>query len=216
LLPQILAAAAFGAALFGAPFPEARVALDSPGGEALEPGTTVSVHWKGLPADAEELELLLEIGGGVRLRITEELDPDSGSYAWTVPNLSLPRARVVLRLNRKGRELEAGVSEPFRIRRTPDSAAPALGLRAGELWIWGDPHPSSRSVLAGRAKLSGTARKRMKALRRETPVGLRCASDGSLEPTDRGRPLDRGLSSSLRRFGSREPGAAPPSFPRRI
>ena len=106
-------------------------------GETLEAGRIVEVRLADLPDDVEEFELLLAAGSGGRvvLRLTESRDPGIRSVRWTVPNLAIPEARIRLRINRDGREIEAAASDPFAIAQSPGAAAAALVVRAGEVWV---------------------------------------------------------------------------------
>ncbi len=169
-----LAAMAFGALLVGASAASAspRVILDAPVPGALEAGDRTTVRWDGVPGATDELELLLEIGPGVTLRLTDELDPDSGAFAWTVPNLFVDEARIILRMDADGREVEAGVSAPFAIRRSAAAAATELQLRGGEVWVLDAIRARPEETRWPRAKLTGTTRRRLEAQQRETPASL--------------------------------------------
>jgi hypothetical protein len=213
-----LAAMAFGALLVGASAASAspRVILDAPVPGALEAGDRATVRWDGVPGTTDELELLLEIGPGVTLRLTDELDPDSGTFAWTVPNLSVDEARIVLRMDVEGREVEAGVSAPFGIRRAGAAAAAELQLRGGEVWVLDALRARPGESRLPRAKLTGTARRRLKAQQRETPASL---------PGPTAAPslnAERAASTARVRRAADEPPAPfvsdtlPVSFPRRI
>jgi hypothetical protein len=132
-----------------------RVYVDA-GPAALAAEQRVTIRWSGLPADARELELLLDLDGGrARLRITDELDPRAGSYAWDVASVSARAARIVLRMNRGGREVEIAPSEPFAIVNAAGPPRAALSLRAGEMWLTDDDEegdcdpPEPAPALAG-------------------------------------------------------------------
>ncbi|MBV8199691.1 MAG: hypothetical protein JOZ15_03610, partial [Acidobacteria bacterium] len=64
-------------------------------------------------------------------------------YAWRVPPLPSSDARLAVRVNLEGREVLAGVSEPFRIAAgraagaSPSSQWP-MRIHGGELWVTGD------------------------------------------------------------------------------
>jgi hypothetical protein len=115
------------------------------GDRILYAGERVEVQWTGTPWGVEEMELLLSLDGGRHfgVRLTPDLDADRRSYAWRVPPLPSSDARLAVRVNLEGREVLAGVSEPFRI-----AAGQAAGARpsnqwpmrihGGELWVTGD------------------------------------------------------------------------------
>jgi hypothetical protein len=106
-------------------------------GQVLQAGAVVEVSWAGVPASAEEVELLLSLDGGrrVAVRLTEELSSRDHSYLWRVPNLSARQAALVLRMGIEGHEIESAPSAVFEI--TPEPARPAVPVdwRAGELWL---------------------------------------------------------------------------------
>ncbi|HEX4438812.1 MAG TPA: hypothetical protein VH854_02000 [Thermoanaerobaculia bacterium] len=134
MILHLAAAVGLRVLLSGAVAPEPRVYLDA--ASPVAAGQLVTVRWEGLPADAGELELLLDVDGGrSRLRITEELDPRAGSYAWSVAAVSARNARLILRMNRGGREIEIAPSAPFDV--VPGDAAPRASLlqREGEIWL---------------------------------------------------------------------------------
>jgi hypothetical protein len=121
------------------------------GDRTLHPGDVVEVQWTGPPWGVEEMELLLSVDGGRHfgVRITPDLDADRRSYAWRVPPFQSGDARLAVRVNLDGREVLAGVSEPFRIAAGtgPGGAGGAGGVkplyrwpmraRGGELWVTG-------------------------------------------------------------------------------
>jgi len=106
-------------------------------GETLQGGQVVEVRFDGVPDDVDEMELLL-VGGADRsisFRLTEMLDPTTRSYSWTVPNLVLPQASLVLRMGEDEHEIEAEPSVAFAIEPSPSRAAARLDYRHGELWV---------------------------------------------------------------------------------
>ena len=112
-----------------------RVFVDS-GQGPVAAERVVTIRWSGLPADARECELLLDVDGARgRLRITDELDPLAGAYRWTVPNLSVRSARIVLRVNRSGHEIEIAPSAAFEIGEGGVAPPPSIFPRRGELWL---------------------------------------------------------------------------------
>lgn len=105
----------------------------------MRAGDVVEVRWSGLPADADELELLLSVDGGSHfaLRLTEELDGTAGTFSWRVPNLAAPAACIAVRMGIHGREILGPAGPLFGIAADRGLAGEALELRAGELWISG-------------------------------------------------------------------------------
>ena len=109
-------------------------------GQILQGGAVVEVSWTGVPASADEVELLLSLDGGrrVAVRLTEELSSGDRSYLWRVPNLSARQAALVLRMGIEGNEIESAPSAVFEIRPEPARAAAPVDWRAGELWLSGE------------------------------------------------------------------------------
>jgi hypothetical protein len=109
-------------------------------GQVLQGGEVVEVSWTGVPAGADEVELLLSLDGGrrVAVRLTEELSSGDRSYLWRVPNLSGRRAALVLRMGIEGREIESAPSALFEIRPEPERPPVPVAWRAGELWLSSD------------------------------------------------------------------------------
>lgn len=118
--------------------------LSPASGDRLVAGGLTHVRWSSLPPDTEEFELLLSLDGGrsYGLRLTPQLDPTVGVYAWRVPNLPAPRARLRLRVGVDGREIECPPGEIFTIVPTDTEPQTLLEHRAGEWW----PAPGSRRV----------------------------------------------------------------------
>ncbi|MEP7010306.1 MAG: hypothetical protein ABJC13_08310 [Acidobacteriota bacterium] len=107
-------------------------------GSTLTAGDEVAVRWAGAPAAVREMELLLSVDGGRRfaVRLTRELAGDASTYLWRVPQLPSGAARLALRVNLDGREVEVGTSAPFAIAAGVETAGPAgsIELIRGELW----------------------------------------------------------------------------------
>ncbi|MBV8202612.1 MAG: hypothetical protein JOZ15_18510 [Acidobacteria bacterium] len=122
------------------------VFLPFAGGQPLQAGEMVEVRWTGTPWNVEEMELLLSLDGGRHfgVRLTPDLDADSRSYAWRVPPFQSGDARLAIRVNLEGREVLAGVSEPFRIAGTGGGAAARplyqwpMRAHGGDVWVTGD------------------------------------------------------------------------------
>ncbi|HYI10787.1 MAG TPA: hypothetical protein VEK57_17135 [Thermoanaerobaculia bacterium] len=108
---------------------------------ALNAGEVVTVEWKGVPAEADEFEFLLRTDDGAIVRLTHQLLPSSGSFAWTVPNLPSSEARLQLRAGFDGVERVLTASEPFAIRGETRSAN--VEFRDGEWWSFEETTTSS-------------------------------------------------------------------------
>jgi len=106
-------------------------------GQVLREGDVVEVSWTGVPAGADEVELLLSLDGGrrVAVRLTEELSSGDRSYLWRVPNLSGRQSALVLRMGIEGREVESAPSALFEILPEPARPAVPVNWREGELWL---------------------------------------------------------------------------------
>lgn len=107
-------------------------------GTTLASGDEVAVQWTDAPALAREMELMLSVDGGRRfaVRLTRDMNPEARSYRWRVPRLPTRAARLALRVNLDGREVEVGTSAPFAIEAGPESDELAGSIRflRGEFW----------------------------------------------------------------------------------
>ena len=124
IVPSILVAALLLPAQAGAAGARVQARLIGPG-HAVRAGTFVELRWEALPADVEELEILLSLDGGrqFNLRVSPECDPGTGRYRWRVPNLASSNARLMLRYRLEGREREAEPTAPFVILARTDAPA---------------------------------------------------------------------------------------------
>lgn len=123
------------------------------GGERLVPGQVVEVRWERLPNDVDEMELLLELDGGApyEVRLTPQLIGSSRSLAWEVPNLPAESARLRLRWNHDGTEIEGEPSAVFTIVPKPGSPTDGTHLDCGEWWIGaGSPGAGGSSFVRAR------------------------------------------------------------------
>lgn len=133
------------ALLFALPFASAAVAR----GVVVEqgevaPGRTVAVSWQ-LPAGFEESELLIELDGGPRVRLTEESREERPRFAVRLPAV-VGTARFVVRAGRddgsdKHREIDVATSESFPLAFSSVAApvpvrAPASRPAPGEETEW--------------------------------------------------------------------------------
>ena len=136
-----------GAAAVASPFraPVSVVALSLPTivfsqpaeGSALREGETIQIRWSGVPADAEEIELLLSVDGGrnFSLRLTDELYSSSGSFLWRVPGLSTDTASLAIRMGVHGQEVLSAPGPLFRLSHGPSTPTALLRWKAGEIWV---------------------------------------------------------------------------------
>jgi hypothetical protein len=106
-------------------------------GALLRAGETVEIRWSGVPAGAEEIELLLSLDGGrhFSIRLSEELDADEGNFLWRVPNLVSEGASLAIRMGRGGHEIMSAGGPLFRIEHDGALGRPALAWRAEEIWL---------------------------------------------------------------------------------
>ena len=130
LLPNV----ARGMAAPASPIAPPRLVL--PELEAARAGSNLEIRWTMPDASVEELELQLSLDDGrhYTLRVSPELDPRAGRFVWRVPNLASGEARLRLRFNRDGREIEGEPSEPFRIVAEAGEAAELRQIHEGTWW----------------------------------------------------------------------------------
>jgi hypothetical protein len=132
-----------GAAVIASPSPAAASAVSpihfsQPAeGASLHAGDTVEIRWSGVPADAEEIELLLSVDGGrhFSLRLTDELDSRSGSFLWRVPSLLTDTASLAIRVGAHGKESVSAPGPLFRLSHSPSTPGVLLRWKAGEIWV---------------------------------------------------------------------------------
>ena len=132
-----------GAAVIAPPRPAAPASLSAirfshpAEGSSLREGDAVQIRWSGVPADAEEIELLLSVDGGQQfsLRLTDELDSTSGSFLWRVPSLSTDTASLAIRMGVHGEEIVSAPGPLFRLSHGPSTPAVLLRWKAGEIWV---------------------------------------------------------------------------------
>jgi hypothetical protein len=124
-------------------------------GHRVVAGGLTHVRWSTLPPGTEEFELLLSVDGGqsYRLRLTPQLDPALGVYAWHVPNLPAPSAKLRLRVGIGGREVECTPSEAFTIVPIDTQPSALVEYRAGEWWPAPDSRPVTTAVVVPRPRL---------------------------------------------------------------
>jgi hypothetical protein len=124
-------------------------------GSSLPEGATILIRWSGVPADAEEIELLLSVDGGrhFSLRLTDELDSSSGSFLWRVPGLSTDAASLALRMGVHGQEVMSAPGPLFRLSRGPSTPGVLLRWKAGEFWV--DSRGCDETVLRSTRSPSG-------------------------------------------------------------
>lgn len=138
------------AALPFASVASARGVVVEPG--ELAPGRTVAVSWH-LPEGFEESELLIELDGGPRVRLTEESREEHPRFDVRLPAV-VGRARFVVRAGRKDgsgrhREITVATSETFSLAVSSVAApipvrAPASRPVPGEELEWWAEAPGRR------------------------------------------------------------------------
>jgi len=106
-------------------------------------GQMVDLSWERPPAEADEMELLLEIGDGaaLHLRLTPQMSGSTCSFSWRVPNLPGKVARLRLRWGQDGVETEGEPSAPFTIVADPHSPPDRVSFSCGEWWL-AEPPPT--------------------------------------------------------------------------
>ena len=150
-----------GAAVVASPSPAAAfvvspIHFSQPAeGASLHGGETVQIRWSGVPADAEEIELLLSVDGGrhFSLRLTDELDSGSGSFLWRVPSLLTDSASLAIRVGAHGEETVSAPGPLFRLSHSPSTTAVLLRWKAGEIWV--DSSDPDGAALRGTRSPSG-------------------------------------------------------------
>jgi hypothetical protein len=173
-------------------------------------GQTVVLRWSALPAESEELELVLSLDGGGRyhVRVSPELEAREREYRWRVPDLPTRHARLMLRMGGEDGERIGALSREFRIAHVEGAPRPQLGFHEGQFWT--GIEPLHGPVDAGIARNAP----RFEGLVAEVPCTppesvLRCAPpDVVLVPGARAVP-------AVARQG-RPPGSAPREVPLRI
>jgi hypothetical protein len=114
-------------------------ALDVPA--VVTAGQTVVLRWSGLPADAEELELVLSLDGGAsyHVRVSPELEGREREYRWRVPDLPTRHARLLLRFGGEEGERPGARSQEFRIVHVEGASRPEPGFHEGQFWTGLEP-----------------------------------------------------------------------------
>ena len=114
------------AGALGAPVPAGNAVPGA--GTLLRPGQVRSVDIGVPPPGAEEWEAFLSVDGGrtFPVRITPHLPIAESSFAWTVPALPTPAARIRFRFGVGGVEHERASPDRF-----------AIGLAPGATPVWG-------------------------------------------------------------------------------
>ena len=176
-LSALLLAALFGVAGVGLRAAEAsphgaapRVIVPGPG--ILRAGDRVELRWEGGVPDMEELEILLTVQGvgGRTFQVSPELEPGRGSFTWRVPELGRVKARLRVRFNREGHEVEgeptavidilSGRDAPLPSGLAPDSRAPGV--------------PVDRDAASARASASAAEPARREIDRPRAATGSPC------------------------------------------
>ncbi len=141
--------------------PAAEILLPPAAARALHPGEMVELRWRGVPREAEEMELLLSLDGGRSfvVRVTPDLDGDRGAFSWRVPPFPSVQARLAMRINLAGREVVAAQSAPFRIAADRRAAPWTVRSRGGDLWLGGPDGDAAGEV--GRELAAGAPQPRI-------------------------------------------------------
>jgi hypothetical protein len=159
-LPAAALSAGWRAALRPAG-PAAEILLPPAAAGALHSGEIVELRWRGVPREAEEMELLLSLDGGrsFAVRVTPDLDGDRGAFSWRVPPFPSVQARLAMRINLAGREVIAALSAPFRIAADRRAAPWTARSRGGDLWLGGPDGDAAGEI--GRELAAGAPRPRV-------------------------------------------------------
>jgi len=130
-----LTVAAHPAAAFGA----GAISLDVPA--VVTAGQSVELCWSAVPADVEELEIVLSLdgGGSYHVRVSPELEAIEREYRWRVPDLPAAHARLMLRMGGEEGERAGALSQEFRIVHAEGVPRPDLGFHEGQLWTGIEP-----------------------------------------------------------------------------
>ena len=104
-------------------------------------GEWVVLRWRGLPAEVEELEIVLSLDGGgcYHVRVSPELEAREAEYRWRVPDLPTARARLMLRVGGEAGERAGAFSREFRIVHVKGAPRPELGFHEGQFWTGIEP-----------------------------------------------------------------------------
>jgi hypothetical protein len=123
----------------GAAIGASAVSLDVP--ELVTAGQTVVLRWSTLPAEVEELEIVLSLdgGGSYHVRVSPELEAREREYRWRVPDLPTRHARLMLRMGGEEGERAGARSREFRIVHAEGVPRPDLGFHEGQFWTGLDP-----------------------------------------------------------------------------
>jgi hypothetical protein len=148
-----LACSAASARANGSPIPTPRLIASG----SVHAGQVLDIRWNTVPADVDEIELVLSVDGGRHypIRISAELSGHENSFQWRVPNLGVREARLRLRAHHHGREIESGPGNEFAIIADPTRAAELGLVHEGGWWdgfdaIDGDAHGLTGSLPAFR------------------------------------------------------------------
>jgi len=109
---------------------------------SVRAGQVLTLRWSGGERAVEELELQLSLDGGrtFPVRVSPELDPRAGEFAWRVPNLATGEARLRLRFSRGGREISGDPTAAFRIERAAALEVERDPVHEG-MWWTGEREP---------------------------------------------------------------------------
>jgi len=112
-------------------------------------GDVLTLSWPGMPNDVREFEVLLSLDGGrsFSVRVSAEIEGDRRGMRWHIPNLATSEARLLVRANLEGAEVEFEPSESFVIVGRRDRPADRQVFNEGGWWV-GLEASSHRAVAA--------------------------------------------------------------------
>jgi hypothetical protein len=147
--------------------PACPVAAASPASASLEvpatvtAGQTVVLRWSALPAEVEELEIVLSLdgGGSYHVRVSPELEAREREYHWRVPDLPTRHARLMLRVGGEEGERIGALSTEFSIVHAEGAPRPELGFHEGEFWTGIEPlrGPAGADIASDAPRFEGLA-----------------------------------------------------------
>lgn len=125
--------------------PEWGVILAPTPGSVVRSGAPFEVRWSAVPAEVDELELLLEMDESAKLevRLTPQLVASTRTHVWYVPDLPTQAARIRIRVGIGGHEIDGPASAPFTIVAARPGRVAPVHYHEGEWWTSRFPRSSS-------------------------------------------------------------------------
>jgi hypothetical protein len=135
----LIAMIALAPAATARPAPGVAATLEVP--NVVTAGQTVVLRWSDLPAEVEELEIVLSLdgGGSYHVRVSPELEGREREYRWRVPDLPTRRARLMLRVGGEAGERLGALSPEFSIVHAEGAPRPEVGFHEGQFWTGIEP-----------------------------------------------------------------------------